>query len=103
MDAEFSRLGLSEAEQEKLKQMSADVCSAYGKMAQDMLDQLQPAMQNFARYVHQALEVFNLFDYPYPTRAEIRAWKHERRQARHNFMSHGKHGLKRPRGKRKAV
>jgi hypothetical protein len=45
-------------------------------------------------------DAFAAWDYAQKTRAKIRREKRERRQARHYFMTHGKHGLKRPRGKR---
>jgi hypothetical protein len=43
---------------------------------------------------------WSAWDFAQPSRAEIRREKRERRQARHYAMTHGKHGLKRPRSKR---
>jgi hypothetical protein len=97
IDNLFLGMDLNQEQREKLEQTARDVASMGYAGTNDILTALSDLVNPY-RYVFSIwTSLVN-----YRTRAEIRREKKDRRQARHYFMTHGKHGLKRPKGRRNA-
>jgi regulator of sigma D len=84
---------LNDQQREKVMQTCKDVATIQGGGFGDLVRALERLCQPLVNF-------WSASDFSFPSRAEIRREKRERRQARHYAMTHGKHGLKRPRGKR---
>jgi hypothetical protein len=87
---------LDPRKREQALQAARDISEAHGRSTLEFLEAihiiLRPSMNGILSFWKSCKRL--------RPRADIRHEKRERRQARHYFMTHGKHGLKRPRGRR---
>jgi hypothetical protein len=89
---------LDERGRERAMQAAHDIAAAHGHSTYDLLMAIDALLRPNANSILSFWESCKRFR----PRAEIRREKRERRQQRHYFLTHGKHGLKRPRGRRNA-
>lgn len=85
-------LGFSDDQIEKMSKAVTDMVTAYTATWNQVTAALRAAI---VPVIDSMSALWNNV-FPEPTRAEIRNIKLERRRERHYFMTHGKHGVKRP-------
>lgn len=84
------------------KPINISASIAWDRIAEDW----RRVCEGYVPLLRELISTINVEFFPWyfssPTRAQIRQWKHERKQRRHAFLCKGKHGLRRPKGKRNA-